>query len=170
MTLAALRPNSSRPLAVLVLAVGAGVLATAYASQYLGGLAPCELCLYQRWPWWAAGGLALIAATAPVAANRRRGLCLTAGLFILAGAALAAYHVGVEQHWWQGPASCGGGAMPATLAEMQRAMATPIVPCDEPAWSLFGVSMAGYNAVFSLVFGGFVIARSLSRPRRAGAR
>jgi len=154
-------------LGALALAVSAGVLASVYASQYLFGLEPCDLCLYQRWPWWIAGGLGAAAAFAPLPAAARVWLCVGAGLSILAGGGIAVYHTGVEQHWWQGPTTCGAGAIPGSFAEMQRMMAKPIVPCDKPAWTLFGVSMAGYNAAFSLLFGAFVTASGL-RGRRGG--
>jgi disulfide bond formation protein DsbB len=165
MTLPALPFHDGKTVAILVLAISASVLGTAYASQYLGGLQPCNLCLYQRWPWWIAGGIAAIAAFAPIAPIARYTICAMAGLSILAGAGIAVYHTGVEQHWWEGPSACAGGAMPTSLADMQRMMAIPIVPCDKPAWTLFGVSMAGYNAVFSALFGGFVTARAIQGLR-----
>ena len=71
---------------------------------------------------------------------------------ILTGAGIALYHVGVEQHWWAGPTACGGGGqVPGSLAELGRMMNQPVPRCDEPAWSLFGISMAGYNVFFSLI-------------------
>jgi disulfide bond formation protein DsbB len=169
MTPDVLRIHDSRTLAILLFAVSAGVLGTVYASQYLGGLQPCNLCLYQRWPWWIAGGLGAVAAFAPISATVRGWLCFAAGLSVLAGAGIAAYHTGVEQHWWQGPTTCGAGAIPSSFADMQRMMATPIVPCDKPAWTLLGISMAGYNAAFSLVFGGFAVERSLRGLREGRA-
>lgn len=168
MTRRALRIRESRWLAALVLAVSVGVLGTAYVSQYFFGLEPCNLCLYQRWPWWIAGGLCAIAAFAP--ATPRRALCLAAGLSVLAGAGIAVFHAGVEQHWWRGPSACAAGNLPGSLAEMERLMASPIVPCDTPAWTFLGVSMAGYNAIFSLLFGGFVILCSLRDIRGARTR
>jgi len=155
---------------MLVLAVSVGVLGTVYASQYLGGLEPCNLCLYQRPPWWIAGGLCAVAAFAPLNVTARHGLCLIAALSILAGAGIAIYHTGVEQHWWQGPTTCGGGAIPSSLADMQRMMSTPIVPCDKPAWTLLGISMAGYNAMFSLFFGGFVAMQGVQGMRGGDTR
>ena len=91
------------------------------------------------------------------------------GVMATVGAGIAAYHVGVEQHWWQGPTACAGGTIPSSFAEMQRMMSTPIVPCDKPAWTLLGISMAGYNAVFSLLFGAGVILLT-SRSEAAGRR
>ena len=141
-----------RPLPVLA-TIAAATLATAYASQYLGGLEPCQLCLYQRWPWW--GVLAIAGAGLwPKTGDRfRRSLTGLCGAILLAGAALAFFHAGVEQGWWEGLASCGGGAVPDSLAEMRKLMHQPIVRCDQPAWTLFGVSMAGYNGLASLVAG-----------------
>ena len=154
---------------IIVVLASLAALFAAYVAQYGFDLQPCELCLYQRWPWWIAGGVAGVAAFAPVPMTVRRGLCLAAGLSVLAGAGIAIYHVGVEQHWWQGPTTCGGGAIPSSFADMQRMMSTPIVPCDKPAWTLLGISMAGYNAVFSLFFGGFVVERSLRGTQGAKA-
>lgn len=141
-----------RTIPAALLLLGLAVLATAYGAEHLGGLRPCELCLYQRWPWWIAAGLAF-AALVP-AGTARRALLAAAGAALIAGAVLAGYHVGVEQGWWQGPAACGGGvAAPETLSELRAQMSRPVVPCSEPAWSLFGISMAGYNAVLSAAAG-----------------
>jgi disulfide bond formation protein DsbB len=142
---------------MIVLAIAVITLAAAYGSQYFGGLAPCELCLYQRWPWWAAIAL-LLMSLLPAIAPTGRGLLITlAGIGILAGAGVAFYHVGVEQHWWPGPAACSGGQVPDSFADLQKMMNTSVPRCDEPAWSLFGISMAGYNGLLSLAVGIFAI-------------
>jgi disulfide bond formation protein DsbB len=84
-----------------------------------------------------------------------RALMLVAGLAFLAGAGIAFYHVGVEQTWWAGPDSCSGGIATGGSIEdaVERLMAAPVVRCDAIAWSLFGISMAGYNVLLSLVLG-----------------
>ena len=132
----------------------AGILAAVYASQYWGGLAPCELCLYQRWPWWFAATLGLVSlwfVPRPRIWRLVVGIC---GLTLMAGAALAVYHVGIEQHWWLGPASCTSSGTPASLEELKaQIMTAPVVFCEQVPWSLFGVSMAGYNAIVSVVVG-----------------
>jgi disulfide bond formation protein DsbB len=142
-------------------------LSSAYGSQYLGNLQPCKLCLYQRWPWWIAGGMAglvFLFATSKGDARHtgettlRRALVLI-GIVLLVGCAIATYHTGVEQHWWQGPATCSGNfTLPKTLEEIhtnvQRAVT---VRCDEIPWSMWGISMAGYNAVASAVAGLFAL-------------
>src|SRR5712691_12883489 len=131
---------SPRGFAGFVLMASAIVLAAALLSQYWGGLAPCELCLLQRWPWAAAMAIALIALIAGSRPTLPWAALVLALVFAL-GSAIAFYHVGVEQHWFAGPSACtarGGGA--TTLEEMKRQiLGTAPVLCDRVQWSLFGV-------------------------------
>jgi disulfide bond formation protein DsbB len=159
-----------RAFAGLVLAVSAAVLGTALMSEYWGGLAPCELCLLQRWPWTAAIVISLVV----VLVGDRPALpwvALILGLVFAVGFAFAFYHVGVEQHWFAGPSACtasGGGAM--TLEEMKRQiMGTAPVMCDRPAWALFGISMAGFNLLASLIMAVFCFVM-FTRARRPATR
>ncbi|MDP6426381.1 MAG: disulfide bond formation protein B [Rhodospirillales bacterium] len=133
-----------------LLAAGAGPLIIALGAQYLGGLEPCILCQYQRIPYWTVIGLA--AAGLLVESADRRGIFLLAAAVFAAGAALAFYHVGVEQHWWASAANCGAGApLPGSFEAFR---ATPLKPltkaCDEVDWTLFGLSMTVYNTAVSL--------------------
>ena len=125
----------------------AALLAAALAFQYLGGLAPCPLCIWQRWPHVAAVLLGLVLLAAP-----RRGIAALGALAMLAGAGVAAWHAGIERGWWPGPITCTapdiGGLTPDEL--LAQILAAPVVRCDEIAWSLLGVSMAGWNAVACL--------------------
>jgi disulfide bond formation protein DsbB len=142
--------------AVIFLASGS-MLAIAWGFQLIGGLQPCILCLYQRWPYWivlAIAALAILAAR-QIGPRGLAGFAILCALVFLAGAAVAGFHVGVEQGWWQGLAACGGAVNDANLSidELrEKLFATPIVRCDEVAWSLFGISMAGWNFLASLVF------------------
>jgi len=127
------------------------LLLGALAFQYLGGLAPCHLCLLQRWPHAIAIALGVILLARP-----SRWLALLAGLVVLAGAGIAVYHVGVEQAWWPGPTTCTApepGAMSAGDL-LDQILETPVVLCDQVAWSLWGISMAGWNALVSLGLAG----------------
>ena len=143
-------------LPALLTAAGLGSIALALMAQYWGGLQPCVLCIYQRYAHGAAGGaglLALALVARPVACRFLTGL---GALALLAGAAIAAFHVGVEQHWWRGTEGCHAPGFDADLSidELREAMlGTRFVPCDEIPWELFGISMAGYNFLFSLVLG-----------------
>ncbi len=138
----------------LALAASAATLAGAYAFQYLGGLEPCSLCLVQRVPYWVAIGLGLAALALALARLPRLPGLVMGGIAVtfLVGAGLALYHVGVEQHLIAGPQACSAAPGEATTIEALRAqlMARPVVRCDAVPWSLFGVSLAGYNAVLSL--------------------
>jgi disulfide bond formation protein DsbB len=96
-----------------------------------------------------------------------RGLVGLCGLLFLIGAGIAAFHVGVEQHWWAGTAECGGQASGARTVEQLQAMieAAPVVRCDVVAWSLFGISMAGYNVMLSLALAAFAFVSAFRRAR-----
>ena len=143
------------------LASGA-LLGAAHAFETFGGLAPCPLCLDQReWHWGV-----LAASTAGVVivrffAKYAWAAALLIGLVYLGSTAMAGYHVAVEQHWViaQCDAPVGGGLVFDVNAPL-------VVPrCDTPAWTLLGVSMAGYNALisFALMAASFVIAAARSR-------
>lgn len=163
--------ESPRGVPLAILGASAATLGAAYAFQYVGGLEPCALCLYQRVPYGVV--IALTAATALFAGLLgRRGVAaaaLASALAFLAGAAIAGFHVGVEQHWWEGLSACGGGGGGADLSieELKaQILAAPVVRCDEVPWSLLGISMAGYNLLASLAFAG----ASLWAARRLAAR
>lgn len=154
--------------AALVVALGVFALGAAFAFEYLGGLAPCILCIWQRYPYAVAialGVLALLLAGKPGAA---RALIALAGIVFLADAAIAVFHVGVEQQWWQGTAACGGNLATGVSAEALKSqlLAAPVVRCDEVPWSLFGISMAGYNFLLALAGG----VAALMWAARAGAQ
>jgi len=147
-------------LPAVLAAAGLGALAVALLAQYWGGLQPCVLCIYQRYAHGAAGGAGLIALLLVAHPAARQGLSGLGGLALLAGAGIAAFHVGVEQHWWRGTAECQSPAFgpDLTIDQLREAMlGTRFVPCDVIPWELFGISMAGYNFLFSLALGVAVV-------------
>ncbi len=134
----------------------------AIGSQYLGHLVPCEMCMWQRWPHLAAIVLALIAIALRGQVSASRLFAVLAALAILVSGGIGVYHAGVEYHWWQGPPRCTGGGF-TSLADLMKA---PVVMCDIPQWKLFGVSLAGFNAIISIVAGLAVIAFATRRSSR----
>ena len=148
--------RSDRSVTALLLVGPSALLAGALGFEYLGGLAPCEMCLWQRWALAAAIGLALLA----WATRYSRPVLGLAALAVLASAGIAVFHVGVEQHWWQGFTACAAPMVTGTTAEVIGAMmAQPLVRCDAIAWSLVGISMAGWNALVSTAIGGTALWR-----------
>jgi disulfide bond formation protein DsbB len=149
---------------LLAFLIPALALAGAWGSQLFGGLYPCEYCHWQRWPHYGALGLALLSFVVPTLSIQRL-LVLLAALAILASGAIGVYHAGVEYDWWEGLTRCsvmpgvGGGDI---LAEIMK---SPMIRCDEPQWTLFGISLAGFNAIFSIA-GCFAIL-NLWRSKRA---
>ena len=151
---------------VFVLVVSVAVLGSVLVSQYWGGLAPCELCVLQRWPWVAS----IVISAIGIRVSSRLALswvALTLAAVFAVGSVLAFYHVGVERHWFAGPSACTGAATAADTVEAlkERILGQMPVRCDEPAWSLWGISLAGWNLLASLVMGGSCLA-AFSRLRR----
>jgi len=151
---------TSRQAALLVLLGCFVALGGALTAQFGFALRPCILCLYQRGPFVLGGVLALLALL-PQTSHRLRVLLLAlcAVAFAVNGG-IATFHVGVEQHWWIGTPECVPVVpVPTTPAEMMAALSAPPPPrCDQAAWTLFGISMAGYNIPYSLglaLFAGF---------------
>ncbi|MGU3494608.1 disulfide bond formation protein B [Xanthobacteraceae bacterium A53D] len=147
-----IRLCSPRAAALLVALGSAFALASAWYFQLVVGLAPCPLCLDQRLPYYAALpiGLLLAAFGASRPGLLRAGLWLLAVL-MLVDAGIAIFHAGVEWQFWPGPTACAGGGAPPVVTDIMSALKTTRVPrCDEAAWRLFGISMAGWNALIAL--------------------
>ncbi len=138
---------SARGLLALVTLGSVALLIGAFAFQVFGGLAPCQLCLWQRWPH----AIAVVFGSLALATKWRMWSYAGAGA-VLAGAGIGGFHVGVEQGWWQGPLACTSGNISGLSPDelMSQIMTAPLVRCDEIAWSLAGLSMAGWNAALSL--------------------
>jgi disulfide bond formation protein DsbB len=162
--------------ALFIIAACAAVLGGALVFQYGFGLYPCALCFAQRWPYYFAIGVAVLALSLSRDATAGRtivGLLIIIALIFLGGAVLATYHVGIEQQWWEGTNACGGGlrARGLTLEELRsRLLDQPIVRCDRPAWTLFGISLAGFNIALSLGLAvvSALLARIVARQHATG--
>jgi disulfide bond formation protein DsbB len=153
---------------VLALAVPAALLAGALGSQYWGGLYPCEMCHWQRWPHYAAVALALVAFAMRGSADRGRSFVWLAALAILTSGLIGAYHAGVELGVFEGFTQCtstgGGGSTQDILKDI---MATPFVRCDQVQFEFLGISMAGWNAILSTGAALIILWLSIRKPRAA---
>ena len=133
----------------------AAALGVAHAAETFGHLAPCELCLKAREIyWWTLALAAVGVALRYTRIKAERWIDILLALAFLGAAAFAIYHAGVEWKWWAGPASCTGGSRSVTAADLTKLLtgggSTP--QCDKPAWVFLGLSMAGWNALYALVF------------------
>jgi disulfide bond formation protein DsbB len=151
-------PPSQGARALLIAAASIVILATVWIFQGFG-YAPCELCLTQRYAFYAAAPLALL--TALLASRSAHGLA-RAGFALLAlvfaaSAALAAYHAGVEYHWWQGPTACTGGLTGSLdVNDLVNALnSVKVVRCDEVQLRIAGLSLAGWNVLASAVLAAY---------------
>ena len=145
-------PPSQAARALWIAAASVAILAAVWIFQFFG-YAPCELCLTQRYAFYAAIPLAILTA---LASRSSQGLTRAGfGLLALAfadNAVLAAYHVGVEYHWWQGPTACTGAPGSLDVNDLVKAMdSVKVVRCDEVQLRIAGLSLAGWNVLASAV-------------------
>ncbi len=137
--------------AVIAFAVGLPVILGAWGSQLIGGLAPCELCLLQRWPFYV--GLPVLAIILlgwkTIPANVRIGLTGFTMLVFTVSIGFGVYHAGVEYGFWMGPAACSGAGDTISFTDLNAINSVEVVPCDKVQWQLFGISLAGFNALAS---------------------
>jgi len=154
----------SGALLVALLAFGAPLFAR--GSEGWFDLAPCELCLWQRWPYWVAGGFALLGVFL-----WRRPALLLAGLAAASSAAIAAFHLGVEFGWWPSPlpgCQAPSASGMASVEDLMRSLApTPNKPCDQPAYLIPGLplSMPGMNLIYGLGLATLAWRLALKEPR-----
>lgn len=147
----------------LVLLIPAGLLGGAYVSEYGFGLWPCEMCWWQRYPHMAAIALGLLGLVRP----GMRALTVLAALAVLVSGLIGFYHAGVEYGWFPGLTGCtsevalGGDALEAILN-------APMVRCDQVQWELLGISLAGFNFLFSV--GGALLIFALLRRGQGAAK
>ncbi len=154
----------------LVLVASVAIVGTALLSQYVGGLQPCELCLYERWPYYTVIPLLLLALLSGKRPIIRAAQILSALIFA-GSCALAFYHVGVEQHWIAGPTACTGSLGNASSPEalLRALQQQQVVQCDVVQWSFHGISLAGLNLIVSVALVAFSV-WALTQPHRSGRR
>jgi disulfide bond formation protein DsbB len=147
---------------LIALGAPAGLLGGAYLAQYGFGLYPCEMCWWQRYPHFLALALALGAFLARPGAA----LLWLCALALTISGAIGAFHAGVEYGWWEGVTACTASPAQAGVDPLEAILNAPLVRCDVAPWSLFGISLAGWNFIVSAV-SALAIALLLSRSGKA---
>lgn len=143
------------------------LLAGAFGSELIGGLVPCEICWWQRYPHITAIVLAALAFTGPAQSGRSRLLTALAAAAIAISGLIGVYHAGVELKIFEGVTTCSSFAAGASTDELLKSILNaPLVRCDQVQWSFLGISMAGWNAIISLA-GAALIAVLLRKEKIA---
>lgn len=152
---------------LIALLLPLALLAGAFGSQYLGGLYPCEMCWWQRYAHMAAIPFAGLAFTAPADAARSRAFTLLAALAIAVSGGIAVYHAGVEAKIFEGFTTCTALAKSGNTAELLKQIThAPLVRCDEVQFRFLGISLAGWNAIFSIGGAALIAILSFKASRR----
>lgn len=159
--------KASSGLALAILTIAGASIAGAFLFE-AAGYAPCELCLKERIPYYAAipiAGLALLFAVRGSHQLSRMAFSILALIFT-ASAVLGAYHAGVEWGFWPGPTECTGAYQHAgTVEEFLKQLETvKVVRCDSAALRIFGLSLAGWNTVISAALVALAIIGQRSKP------
>jgi disulfide bond formation protein DsbB len=151
-----IRTDPAAAAALAIFALSAATLLGAWYFEYVVKLPPCPLCLEERLPYHIVIPLSLLMAIAALARAPRA--LITVGFLaivaaMLCGAALGAYHAGVEWRWWPGPTDCSGPVTDFTAKGplLNQLQSIRVVRCDEAAWRFIGISLAGYNVLVSLL-------------------
>lgn len=140
------RLSQSARARLLALGIPVALLGGALFSQYVGGLHPCEMCVWQRWPHGVAIIVTALAFLFPADSRHARLLVGLAAIAIAVSGAIGVFHAGVELKYWEGLTRCStNGAM-----SLNELMKVPLVRCDQIQFSFLGISMAGWNAILSL--------------------
>jgi disulfide bond formation protein DsbB len=149
-----------REAALGVAGLAAAIILAALAYEHIGGYEPCELCLRQRWAYYAGIPLALLAAmTVRSLPALAAGLLGIVAVAFVVNAGLGVHHAGVEWGWWAGPAGCSGGTTLSNDAGalLESLRHSEVVRCDEPAFRFLGLSFAGYNVLISAGLAGLAL-------------
>jgi disulfide bond formation protein DsbB len=154
MTAISLRADPARTALIVILVGAAATIGGALFFEYVIGLNPCELCLEQRKPYYAAIVLSavLLALSGRVSPRIQAAGLILLGLIWVSGSALGVYHSGAEWHFWPGPTTCGGdAAFGLDKGDLVSALknAKPVVSCTDVQWRFLGLSLAGYNALIA---------------------
>src|SRR4051794_32804387 len=159
--------SSAAAARLIALLLPLALVGGALGSQYFGGLHPCEMCYWQRWPHAVAILLALIAFTAPAGSRNARALTLLAALAIAVSGAIGVYHAGVEAKIFEGFTQCTALSKSSSTTDLLNQIThAPLVRCDEVQFRFLGITLAGWNAILSLG-GAFLILLLTLRGRRA---
>jgi disulfide bond formation protein DsbB len=152
---------------LIALLLPLALLGGALGSQYIGGLHPCEMCYWQRWPHAFAIVAAALAFTATAESSRSRTLTLLAALAITISGIIGVYHAGVEAKIFEGFTTCTKLVTGGSTADMLKQIThAPLVRCDQVQWTFLGISMAGWNAILSLGGAAMILFLTVKGSRR----
>ena len=149
--------HSRRAAPWIALALSGGLLGGAWIFQYGFGYLPCTMCYWQRHAHKAVLGLAALwLGLRAVGVEAAEILRWAVVLALLVSFGIAAWHVGVEYGWLEGPKECSAGSLYVPEVDPNNPLgflSDPVKPpaCSEAVWHFLGLSMAGWNAAVSLI-------------------
>src|ERR1700722_7630342 len=143
--------KSSEKILLGITLICVGVLGAAYCMEHYFGILPCKMCLYERNVFMVVGAFSFISFFLAPARFHSFALIILGFIFI-GGSLLAGYHVAIQQHWVSLPTFCASNDfsdLDSVESLRNQMLKTPFVRCDQVTWTLFGLSLAAYNAILS---------------------
>lgn len=160
--------------AALIMLASIAALSGAYIGQYFYGLKPCVLCIYQRIPYVLIIIIGIFIYKYSSKINFSRVMLYFCSFVFMAGALLALFHVGIEKGIINEPMSCSVNTEKhfSSIKELRQAIATAPInspKCKDVQFSIFGISMAGLNFMYSLLLSiySFLVAKGLAPKSHA---
>ena len=140
------------------------MLISAFYLEYFHGALPCDLCITQRWFHGAIIAYSLIIILIIKKTLISKKLLILGGAILWLSSSLAGlYHFGIEMYFWTGPDGCSSNIEFSKDTLTYLLNKSPI-KCDEVFLKIFGLSLAGWNAVTSFFI--FLLASILLLNKR----
>ncbi len=126
------------------------IIIVALIAEYFFNLAPCEMCLKQRHPYYII--IICISLSYFIKKFQNIWLYIIIEISLFYGIFYAIWHVGIEQKLIKGPSGCSGQLSPTDSIEnlKKQILNQDLVNCSEISWSIFGISAASINSILIL--------------------
>jgi disulfide bond formation protein DsbB len=159
---------ASKHLLIFLFLTAISALSVAYISQYYFGIQPCQLCFWQRYPFFAIIILTSLFLANPFLKKYQNSAVKIGILLLIINAGIAFYHSGVERKFFKGLDSCSSiSTMPDNIDDLHKMLlSTKAVPCDQPQFIFLTLSMAEWNLIYCLILI-FTVIRFLRKENNA---
>ena len=118
-------------------------------TEYILGYKPCKLCLYQRIPYIIAIFISFIGYNY----FKNDKILILIIIIFLISVLVSGYHFGIENNIFEEFSGCAVNSLEiVNKTELLKSLNDKVISCKDVDFKLFGISLAGINLLFSLLF------------------